>query len=462
MNRGMNNKMSEKTEDKKVVVRIPPSPTGFFHVGRARTALFNYLFAKNLEGKIVFRIEDTDKERSKKEYEEDIIDSLKWLGITYDEGPYRQSERSEVYKKYLDKLIEEGRAYISTETEGQNKEVVRFKNPNKMVAFEDLIRGTITFDSTELGDFIIARNIHEPVYHFTVVVDDLESGVTHVIRGDDGIANTPRQILIQEGIGAPRPKYAHVPLILAPDKSKMSARHGATSLRDFRAKGYLPEAMVNFLALLGFNPGGEQELYSLEELVKIFDLTRVQKGGAVFSTEKLDWFNKEHMKRMTEQLRNSEIQNRLLNSEAISKSEKLNDQQFMSKIYPIIFEHISKWGDVDDMILGGELGYFFEEPKYEPSLLYWKGVVQKEETKRHLEWIINELSSALNSSFVDAEKIKSLLFDYATEKGRGEVLWPLRVSLSGKEKSPDPFTLIYVLGKEESVSRISKALLKLT
>src|SRR5579872_2048667 len=316
--------MHANDANKKIVVRIPPSPTGYFHVGRARTALLNYLFAKKNDGEIVFRIEDTDKERSKKEYEEDIIDGLAWLGITYDNGPFRQSERGDIYKKYIQKMLDKGTAYVSQETEGENKEVIRFKNPNKTLVFNDLIRGDISFDTTELKDFVIAKSITEPLYHLTVVIDDHEMGVTHIIRGDDGISNTPRQILLQEAIGAARPIYAHVPLILAPDKSKMSARHGATSLRDFRAMGYLPEAMVNFLGLLGFNPGGERELYALPELVEVFDLSRVQKGGAVFNVKKLDWYNKEYIKKVPKEIQEREILARLKKHGIDRKSTRLN------------------------------------------------------------------------------------------------------------------------------------------
>jgi glutamyl-tRNA synthetase len=442
----------------KIVVRIPPSPTGFFHVGRARTALFNYLFAKKNNGKIIFRIEDTDKERSKKEYEEDIIESLKWLGISYDEGPFRQSERNEVYSKFIGKMLKDGTAYLSTESEGENKEVIRFKNPNKIVTFTDLIRGEISTDTTDLKDFVIAKSIDEPLYHLTVVVDDFEMGVTHIIRGDDGIANTPRQILIQEAIGAERPIYAHVPLILAPDKSKMSARHGAVSLKDFREAGYLPETMVNFLALLGFNPGGEKEIYSAKELISVFDISRVQKGGAIFNLEKLDWMNKEHMKLLPEDERNEKILEYLKNNKAFSQNEKINDNKFLSKIFPIIFDHISKWGDINTMIGAGELDYFFDPPKYDSSLLYWKGKIEKEEVKTHL-LAVNKIISEMDESDLESpENIKSAIFPYAEKVGRGNVLWPLRVALSGKEKSPDPFTLLYVFGKSESISRIDNAI----
>jgi len=331
----------------KIVVRIPPSPTGYFHIGRARTALFNFLFARKIGGEIIFRLEDTDKERSKKEYEEDIIESLKWLGITYDDGPFRQSERTEIYRKYLEKMLDEGTAYVSKESEGENKEVIRFKNPNKIITFTDEIRGEISFDTSDLQDFVIAKSILDPLYHLTVVVDDHEMGVTHIIRGDDGISNTPRQILLQEAIGAKRPVYAHVPLILAPDRSKMSARHGAVSLRDFRAKGYLPEAIINYLALLGWNPGTDQEIFTMEELIEQFDLDKIQKGGAIFDEKKLDWINKEHIKRLPED---------------VQREMKLKEV--------------------------GDLPYIKIAPNLDASKISWKEV-SKEDTKKHLERLKN-------------------------------------------------------------------------
>ena len=221
----------------KVITRFPPSPTGTLHIGNVRTALFNYFFARKNKGQFIVRVEDTDKARSKKEYELNMLESLKWLGLSRDGELWHQSERTDIYKKYLNKLIDEGKAYISQETEGENREVVRFKNPNKIVTFTDLIRGEISFDTTELKDFIIARNINEPVYHLSVVIDDFESNITHVIRGDDHVSNTPRQILIGEAIGAPRPIYAHLPLILAKDRSKLSKRkHGEAVSLDYYQK----------------------------------------------------------------------------------------------------------------------------------------------------------------------------------------------------------------------------------
>ncbi len=446
----------------KVITRFPPSPTGPLHIGNVRTAIFNYFFSRKNNGQFIVRVEDTDKARSKKEYETGMLDCLRWLGLSRDGDLWHQSERTEVYKKYLNKLIEEGKAYISEEKEGENKEVVRFKNPNITIKFEDLIRGEISFDTTELKDFIIARNINEPVYHLSVVIDDFESGITHVIRGDDHVSNTPRQILIQEAIGAPRPIYAHLPLILAKDRSKLSKRkHGeSVSLDYYRSLGFLPEAILNYLALVGWNPGTDKEIFTLEELIQFFDISQVQKGGAIFDQVKLDWVNKEHMKLMPEAERNIEIYNRLKNNEEMGKFSKIEDKEFMSKIYQIIFDHISKWGDIDNMVSEGELSYFFESPKYDTTLLAWKGKPLTE-AKEHLSFVKDLLNSADESSFENVESVKSVVFDYATEKGRGDVLWPLRVALSGKEKSPDPFTLLYVLGKEEGLRRIDVSINKL-
>lgn len=286
--------MSEVKE--KIITRFPPSPTGPLHIGNVRTALYNYIFAKKNGGDFIVRIEDTDKARSKKEYEDEMLESLRWLGLKWDGELLHQSERTEIYKKYLQKLIDENKAYISTETEGENREVVRFRNPNKSVKFDDLVRGTVEFDTTELKDFVIAKSVDEPLYHLAVVIDDFESGVTHVIRGEDHISNTPRQILIQEAIGAPRPLYAHLPLILAQDRSKLSKRkHGeSVSLDYYRNKGYTSEAIINYLALLGWNPGTEQEIFTLRELINVFDLERVHKGGAIFDEKKLAWVNRKH------------------------------------------------------------------------------------------------------------------------------------------------------------------------
>ncbi len=446
----MNNQLN------KVITRFPPSPTGFLHVGSARTALFNYIYAKQNNGEMLFRIEDTDKERSKKEFEEEQIKSLKWLGIEFDKSKmFRQSERTEVYKKYLKKLIDENKAFISKETEikeGGRTEVIRFKNPNKKVIFEDIIRGEIEFDTTELGDFVIAKSLDDPLYHLTVVVDDFETGVTHIIRGEDGISNTPRQILIQEAIGAPRPQYAHMPLSLAPDRSKLSKRYGAVAVSEYRKKGYLPEALVNYLMLLGWNPGTEQEIFSMSELIKQFDLKKVQKGGAIFDIEKLNWFNKEYIKKMS----GEDFKQKVLEF----LPESLKDKN-INKILPIIRERIEKFEDIEIMAKEGEFDYYFENPEYEKEKLVWKDD-NKEIAIKHLNKVIEILETISENESWTAEKIKEKLWDYASEQGRGSVLWPMRYGLSGKDKSPDPFTLAGILGKEEVINRLKIAIKKLS
>jgi len=315
--------------------RFAPSPTGFLHIGSARTCLFNFLFTRKHQGRLILRIEDTDKERSKPEYEKDIIDSLKWLGIEWDEGPdvggnygpYRQSERSAIYARYLQKLLNEEKAYhcfCSKEdlearkqylmsigqppiydgkcarlskkevkkylAEGK-KSILRFRTPAKKIVFEDLIRGKIEFDTSVIGDFSIAKDLNSPVYNLACVIDDFEMKISHVIRGEDHISNTPKQILLQEALGLPTPQYAHLPIILGTNRAKLSKRHGAMSVSDYKKMGYLPEAIVNFLAFLGWNPGTEREIYSMASLIKEFSLERVKKGGAIFNIKRLDFLN---------------------------------------------------------------------------------------------------------------------------------------------------------------------------
>ena len=336
---------------KGVRVRIAPSPTGWLHFGLARTALFNYLFAKKNNGKFILRIEDTDIKRSEKKYEKDIIESLKWLGLNWDEGPdletsplkvkafsgevskYRQSERTEIYQKYIKKLLDSKQAFwcfhSKEELEAEKNErmsrgkapihkcrqerglppisggsprssgIIRFRCPEKKLTFTDLIRGKLEFDTGLLGDISIARDEKTPLYNLSSVIDDYEMKISHVIRGEDHISNTPKQILLQKALGFSRlPKYGHLPLILGPDRTKLSKRHGAVSISQYKKQGYLPETLLNFMALLGWNPGTKKEIFSLDELIKEFSLERVQKGGAVFNLSRLDWLNGYYIRKM--------------------------------------------------------------------------------------------------------------------------------------------------------------------
>lgn len=437
------------SKNHQIVTRFAPSPTGLFHVGSYRTAIFSFLYARHNNGRFVLRIEDTDKERSKKECTDNILESLKWLGLDYDEM-YFQSEKLERHEYFLKKMIEDGFAYEAEESSSGSGKAIRFKNPNKKVSFQDLIHGNIEFDTTELKDFVIAKNIKEPLFHLAVVVDDFESGITHVVRGDDHISNTPRQILIQEAIGAPTPEYAHLPLVLGEDRSKLSKRKGALALTQYREKGYLPEALLNYISLVGWNPGGEQEIFTEEELIKIFDLEQVHKGGAIFDEVKLKWVNKEHLKRVSDNEFRTEVEKRL--------GKKIDE-----KILEVLRERISYYGEIDEIKESGELDYLFDAPNYQKSLLIPNPKMLKDREMNASE-ISNILKRArdlienIDEKSWNKENIKRALWEYATEEGRGAVLWPLRVALSGRERSTDPFTIAEIIGKSATIDRINDAI----
>ena len=439
-----------------IVTRIAPSPTGRMHIGTVRTALFNYLFARQHGGTYLVRIEDTDRERSRPEWTEAIWNDLTWCGLTADRT-YVQSEHTGRHRELLQKLVAEDAAYISRETakdgSGREVEVVRLRNRNARVSFEDAVHGLISFDTTELGDFVIARSVDDPLYHFAVVVDDADAGVTHIIRGDDHISNTPRQILIQEALGFPRPTYAHIPLILAPDRSKLSKRKHGASIQNYRDQGYLPEAVINYLAFLGWNPGTEEELFTLESLVERFSLKQVQKTPAVFDEQKLLWFNRQHLLKLSDEALLSEALHRL--PEALKSLPQYSEIR-LRRILPLLRERISKLGEITELAEQDELGYYFEAPRYAADELSFKQEVPLRDIAEHLTTVFDALTNIADDQF-GAETVKSAIWDYATEVGRGAVLWPLRYALSGKERSPDPFTLSEVLGKDEALSRIQTA-----
>jgi glutamyl-tRNA synthetase len=466
-------------QPKGVITRYPPSPSGNLHAGAARTALFNYLYAKKYGGKIILRFEDTDKARSKKEFEQNMFEGFSWLGINYD-AIFHQSERVLVYRKYLEKMLSDGTAYYSeTSTasefnQGQEDEddeevtlvetaarVIRFKNPKKPITFKDSVRGDIIVDTTELGDFIIARSIEEPLYHFAVVVDDFEMGITHVIRGEDGIYNTPRQILIQEAIGAPRPTYCHIPFVLGEDKKKLSKRNGSKPVSDYKKMGILPEALLNYLALLGWNPGTEQEIFTVAELISTFDINKVQKAGAIFDEEKLRWVNREHLKKMS--MDNFKQFSLNFISDEIQKLPQWSKDR-LDRVLPEIRERITVGSDIVDMISNDELQYFFRTPVYEKTLLIPQGkksITNPSELKDILLEVKEKLLLVDQTSW-NTESIKGTLWDFSGEKGRGNVLWPMRVALSGKDRSPDPFTLSFILGKDETIARLDTAIANLS
>jgi len=440
-----------------VVTRIAPSPTGPLHLGTARSALFNFLFARKHRGKFILRIEDTDRARSTKEFEENILAGLSWLGITYD-ALFRQSERINVYQSALETLLASDAAYMSREQSRddpqQETEVIRLRNPGERVAFDDMVRGSVTFDTAELGDFVIARSLKDPLYHLAVVVDDAQMGITHVIRGEDHISNTPRQILIQRALGYTAPHYAHIPLILTPDRTKLSKRYDATAISEFQAHGYLPEAIVNYLALLGWNPGGEQELFSMEELVSLFSIEQIQKGGASFDVGKLQWFNREYLKRLGQdalfKIALPYIPQRLT-------TRPIYNEDTLRRALPVIIERVQILGDIKAMGERGELDYYFSQPKYNPPELIWKNV-DASETTSHILKLVELLEPITNFT---AKEVREAVWGYAEEEGRGAVLWPMRFALSGKKQSPDPFSLAEIIGKKETLERLHHAIVEL-
>ena len=426
---------------------MAPSPTGYLHLGSARTALYNWLFARQTGGIFMLRLEDTDRERSKQEYEEDILKSLSWLGIKSDEPVVRQSEHFDRYRTYAEQLLKESRAYTEPGKQGTGEAII-LKKPGGDIGFVDRIRGEITFKEKELNDVVLIKSDGSPSYNFSVVVDDHDMDISHVIRGEDHISNTPKQLAVYEAFGWQVPVFAHIPLVLATDRSKLSKRHGAVSVGEYQARGYLPEALMNFLALLGWNPGTEQEIFTREELIRAFDLARVQKGGAVFDQKKLDWINEQHLKRLDA----PELKEQLRLFLDAYRPE-LRDIELSNRLVEMSRSRIHTLADIENEIR------WLQRSHYDTSLLSRDS--NHETAKQHLERL-SELLSQCREEDYDPAILETKLMPYANEWGRGAVLWPLRVALSGAEKSPSPFELLALLGKNESLERIKSALQKLS
>lgn len=497
----------KKSENKNrlVRVRIAPSPTGALHIGTARSALFNYLFAKKNSGRFILRIEDTDLERSDLKWTQDIIDGLKWLGIEWDEGPdiggefgpYKQTQRLDIYEKYLKQLLDEGKAYhcFCTEEEleakrqdqlargkapkydgkcaklskaeakkniAENKpSVIRFKVSNKKIKFNDLIRKEVEFDMSLIGDIVIAKNTRTPLYNFAVVVDDETMKISHVIRGEDHIANTPKQILMQEALGFETPKYGHLPLILAPDRSKMSKRYGSVAISEYKEQGYLPEAIINFMALLGWNPGTDKEIFSLSQLEKEFSIEKVQKGGAIFNIDRLNFINGLYIREKSIEKLSELCIPYLAQAKLIGGGEDVSKFQ-LQKIIEVSKSRMKKLSD----IVGLADFFFKEDLDFDKELLKWDNM-QEEDVRSALLLCDKMLSQSGNLNIKELEQhilAKAAEFNKQKgypEKNRGYLLWPLRVALSGRQFSPSPFEIIDILGREKSLKRIKSAIEKL-
>jgi len=489
-----------------VRTRFAPSPTGFLHIGSARTALFNYIFAKKSKGSFILRVEDTDVERSKPEFEQDIIDNLKWLGIESDEDIYRQSERGDIYTKYLKKLLEQNKTYYcfcsEEELEDQRQEqmsrglppryngkclqlsskqvkknladgkksIIRFKMPAQKIVFNDLVRGKVEFDSSLIGDVVIAKDLNDPLYNFAVVVDDFEMKISHVIRGEDLLPNAPIQILLQKALGFSQPEYAHLPLILGPDKSKLSKRHGAVSMAEYKKQGYLSETIINFLAFLGWNPGTEREIFSFASLIKEFSIERVQKPGAIFNIKRLDFLNgfyirQKSLEKLTELCIPYLVQEGLLEPVFITESyppayggmsisqkykiietkEEVN-LDYLKKVVAVYQERLKKLSEITELT-----NFFFKDKLvYDRGLLIWKNMTEKE-VKASLDKTIDVLSK------IDKWDRNNIEKSLISKGDRGEALWPFRAALTGKKASAGPFEIAEILGKEKTLKRLQDA-----
>ena len=480
----------------KIRVRFAPSPTGYLHIGGLRTALYNYLFARKNKGRFILRIEDTDRKRFVEGAIENLVETLNWVGLDYDEGPqvggefgpYLQSERLSIYNELTEKLISSGKAYYCFCTperleklrEEQQKQklpqakydkhclhlseqeinekltsgipkVVRLNvQPDKKIIFEDLIRERVEFESNNVDDQVLIKSDGFPTYHLANVVDDHLMEITHVIRGEEWLSSTPKHILLYEYFDWEKPQFAHLPLLLNPDKSKLSKRQGDVAVEDYRDKGYLKDALINFVALLGWNAGDDVEFYKMEDLINKFSLERVNKAGAVFDLQKLNWMNAEHLRKLPD---NTLLQ--MLKDE-LSKSEYKNssfDDDHLLLIIEAMKERVSFIS-----VLITSCKYFYEAPKeYEQKSVdkNWK-----EDTPVQLKMLVDSLSKITAPKKEDYEKIVS---DTATSLnvGKGKLIHPLRLAVSGQSTGPGMFDLLVILGKDEVLERIETAIEKI-
>lgn len=499
--------------------RFAPSPTGFVHIGSLRTALFSFLFARHNKGTLILRIEDTDQNRLVEGALENLLKVMKAVGIEFDEGfylaedgtigergeygPYLQSRRLDKYHKVAKQLIDEHKAYYCfcsqerleelkkeqialkkppmydrlcrnlpaaeiqkklDEFHSQNKNpVIRFAVPQgSQTVVNDIVYGTIIYDNKVLDDQVIIKSDGFPTYHLAVVVDDHLMKVTHVIRGDEWLPSTPKHLLIYQALGWEPTQFAHLPLILNPDKSKLSKRHGDSAVEECLKKGYLPEALINFVALLGWNPKTDRELFSMEELISEFDLAKINKSGAVFDGNKLDWFNSQYIRKLTP----DELAQKLLpywkqsiGADIIGQLQAKNPQ-FLSAIAALEQDRLKKLSEI-----GERTAYFFKQPEYHGQLLIWKKC-NTTITKKVLSDLLVVFDQT-DPANLTKDALETKIKDFITRGNydNGTVLWPLRVALTGLEKSPPPFDVAAILalgpGKQEIINRLRCAIAKL-
>jgi glutamyl-tRNA synthetase len=440
----------------KVRVRFAPSPTGYLHIGGARTALFNWLLARHSGGSFILRIEDTDRTRSQKEYLDDILESLRWLGIMWDEGPYYQSERLETYRQYAEKLLKNGNAYVDNTASNRGPPgslspcggAVRFKVPHEKVRIQDLIHGEIEFDNTLLEDLVIIKSDGYPTYNFACVIDDATMGITHVIRGDDHISNTPKQLPLYEAMGFPKPDFAHIPLIMGKDKSRLSKRHGAASVGAYRKDGYLPQAMVNYLSLLGWAAGDNKEMLSVEDIIEKFSLEKVNKTPAVFDIEKLAWMNGQYIRAIPpEDLLSLVVE--YIRGNGIEWD--ISDTERLSGIVSLMQKRIRTLGE-----FVSSAGFFYnDEVEYDNTAV--ETYLRKPGTGKMFQTLIEKL---IWLEEFDVQSVENACRGLAAELNikNAELVHPVRVALTGKTVSPGLFEVISLLGKEKTIQRLKSAI----
>jgi glutamyl-tRNA synthetase len=478
-----------------VRVRFAPSPTGYLHIGGARTALFNWLYARRHGGTFVLRIEDTDTERSSWEMVSGIVEGLRWLGLDWDEGPdvggphapYFQSQRIEKYRALAERLVAEGQAYYcyctpaalqqkrqaaeaagggwiydrtccasSADAVARNEaaglpRAIRFKVPPGQTSFSDLVHGPIAFENANIEDFVVLRSDRQPTYHLSVVADDLDMAITHVVRGDDHISNTPKHVLLYQAFAAASPYFAHVPLILGPDRKRLSKRHGATSVIEYQRLGYLPEAMVNFLSLLGWSPGNDQELFTRDELVAAFTLEGISGGNAIFNPEKLDWFNQQHIMRLPIHQLATRVGDVLRDSGLWSDELATTRRNWLHQIIELVRPRVKK------------LPQFAEElkPFLDDTIAYDPAAVMKHLSSSAVRDLLAELPAALSSIHpFSAETLEPVLRNLADSHGvkAAALIHATRVAVTGRAVSPGLFDVLELLGPVRVSARIHTAL----
>lgn len=485
-------------ENKKIVTRFAPSPTGFMHIGGVRTALYAWAYARKHDGTFILRIEDTDKAREVEGSISHIIETLKWLGITWDEGPdvggpnapYLQSQRLDSYKKYAQILVDKGFAYADpysqeeldtfrAQADAEKRPFLyrdhRPENPPiwdgtqplrlkiidiKATEWHDEVRGKLHAGEEALDDLILIKSDGYPTYNLCHIIDDLEMGVTHIMRSDEFISSTPKFLAIYDALGIEHPQFVTLPPIMAEDgKKKLGKRDGAKDVLDYRNEGYLPNAIINFLAYIGWSPEDNRELFTLQEFAQIFDISRIHHSGGGYNIDKLDWINREHLKKLSYEEQEEYVEKYIPDS---LKKLPGYTNTIIHNITPVVMERIAKGSDIIKMAEDGELTYFFGKPSYEKDVLFFKSSKIPEDNKYkvlsdYLEKVVTLIES-INDADYTKEKIKEVLWPYAEIVGRGDILWPMRYALSGLDKSPDPFVLAEILGKEETIERLRTAI----